>query len=137
MTCPSGEDQTILAPSTSITLNTQRREKLRGVSESCRRKRSALAQRSCSRTGLKSGEGMFGLKDKNKKGTGFRRKPAPCRLNGVRLDVVVESEFIRVRPHLYGLNLVLHLVIDPGLDQFFAEDITLEQEIVIFFKGLQ
>ncbi len=36
-----------------------------------------------------------------------------------------------------GIHLVLFLVIDPGFDEVFGKDITLEQVIMIFLKGIQ
>src|SRR5580704_3244277 len=56
---------------------------------------------------------------------------------GSSLDVVVERELIRVRPRADGLDLVLHLVVNPGLDQLFAEDISLQQELVVFFERVK
>ncbi len=40
-----------------------------------------------------------------------------------RSDVVIELEFVRVRAHLHGQDLVLTLVVDPGLDEVGGEDI--------------
>jgi hypothetical protein len=34
-------------------------------------------------------------------------------------------EFIRMRPECHGIHLILLLVVDPGLDEFFGKDVTL------------
>src|SRR6266849_3017980 len=52
-------------------------------------------------------------------------------------DVVVELELVWMRAHAHGIHFVLHLVVDPELDDIFGEDVTLEQVLVVGFKRLQ
>ncbi len=47
------------------------------------------------------------------------------------LNVVVEVEFMRMGAHAHGIDLVLLLVADPGVDEILLEDAALEKELVI------
>jgi hypothetical protein len=52
-------------------------------------------------------------------------------------DVVVQREFVRMRPQPNGIRLVLALVLDERLDQIFAKDIAPQQELVIVSQAIQ
>jgi len=51
----------------------------------------------------------------------------------LRLNIIVQRELVRMGPGVNGLNLILHLVADPCFDQVLAEDVALEQEVVVLF----
>src|SRR5205814_975054 len=53
------------------------------------------------------------------------------------LAVVVEGELRWVRPQLYGVDLVLALVGDPGLQEVGREDAALREERVVGLQRIQ
>jgi len=65
----------------------------------------------------------------------LRRAPNEFRTRHLRLDVVVQRELVRMGPRIDSLDLVLHLVADPCFDQVFAENVSLEQEVVVLLQG--
>src|SRR3954471_18142007 len=54
-----------------------------------------------------------------------------------RLNVEVEGELRRGRPQPHRVELALDLVVDPGLDDVFGEDVALEQEGVVLLQLAQ
>ena len=42
-----------------------------------------------------------------------------------------------MRTERHGVHLIFLLVVNPGLDQVFGKDITLEQIIMVFLQGIQ
>ncbi len=66
---------------------------------------------------------------------------SPCsqtvRARCLRSNVVIQCELVRMGPSVDGLDFVLHLIVDPGFDQFLAEDVSLEKEVMILFQSLQ
>src|SRR5438309_10348587 len=69
------------------------------------------------------------------------RRAAARATRGAPLGVVVQRELVRMRSQARLTDLFRHLVVDPGLDQVFGEDIALEQEFMaaleIVERGLQ
>src|SRR5450432_4761435 len=55
----------------------------------------------------------------------------------VRSVVEVQRELVRVRAEADGVDLVLALVVEPGLDELRREDVALEQEGVILLERVQ
>src|SRR5678810_583648 len=53
------------------------------------------------------------------------------------LGVVVQRELVRMRPERHRSDFLLALVVDPRLDQLFAEHVALEHEVVIGFERVQ
>src|SRR5919106_242859 len=53
------------------------------------------------------------------------------------LHVVVQRELPRVGAQADGIDLLLALVLDPGLDQVLGEHVALEQELVVLLKGVE
>ena len=49
------------------------------------------------------------------------------------LNIVIEEELIRMRPHVDRINLVLAFVINPDIQNILREYITLEEIFVILF----
>src|SRR5690349_11557173 len=70
----------------------------------------------------------------NRKGPGLRRGPWSewCELN-----VRVEHELPRVGPEGDRVDLLLALVVDPGLDHIRGEDAAFEQERVVLLQRVQ
>ncbi|VXB56721.1 conserved hypothetical protein [Arthrobacter sp. 8AJ] len=56
---------------------------------------------------------------------------------GILLDAVVELELVGVRAQGQRTDLVLVLVLDPGVDQVLGEDTAGLQELVVLAQGLQ
>src|SRR5262249_46352057 len=54
-----------------------------------------------------------------------------------RSDVEIEGELIGMGPQAQGLDLLLALVPDPGVDDVVGEDLALEQELVVASEHLQ
>src|SRR6516225_10133344 len=52
----------------------------------------------------------------------------------MRSNVVVQSKLVRVRSLADSLDFILHLVVDPGFQQFLAEYVPFEQEIMVLFQ---
>src|SRR5262245_59830490 len=46
-------------------------------------------------------------------------------------DIEVQRELVRVRPHPNRIDLVVHLPVDPGVDDVAREDVALEQKSVV------
>ena len=59
----------------------------------------------------------------------------PLVVNFPYLNVVVQRELVGMRPQADGIHFFDTLVINVGAEQFLGEDISLEQEGVIFFEG--
>jgi len=55
----------------------------------------------------------------------------------IMLNVVVESEFVRMRTQTDGVRLILALVADVRFEQLLAEHIPFEQEPMIVFESCQ
>src|SRR5437773_6626871 len=53
------------------------------------------------------------------------------------LNVVIQGEFVRMRPQPHRVGFILALVIDERLDQFFGENVALQQESVVVFQTAQ
>jgi len=51
------------------------------------------------------------------------------------LRVKIQAELVGVRPEADGIDLVLALVGDPGVDHVGGEDIAFEEEVAIAFEG--
>src|SRR5581483_3576933 len=51
--------------------------------------------------------------------------------------VVVQGELHRMRPEAHRVDLVLALPRDPGLDEVLAEDVALEQELVVRLERVE
>jgi len=51
------------------------------------------------------------------------------------LDVVIQVELVGMRTERDGVHLILLLVVDPGFDQIFGKDITLQQIIMVFLQS--
>src|SRR5438132_1601683 len=51
--------------------------------------------------------------------------------------VVVEGEFRGMRPQPDDVDLVLALPVDPGADQLLAEDVVLQQEVVVRLERVE
>src|SRR4029453_13319890 len=49
----------------------------------------------------------------------------------------VQRELVRMRPEPDGVDLVRHLVVDPGLDDVLGEDVALQEEIVVALQVLE
>src|SRR5260370_41405 len=47
------------------------------------------------------------------------------------LDIVVQMELVRMRAHSHGIDFVLLLVSDPGINEIFFENSAFEEELVI------
>jgi hypothetical protein len=56
---------------------------------------------------------------------------ADSEATGKRLDVVVHVELVRVWPQPHGVDLVLTLVLDPGVDDVLGEHAAGEQEVLV------
>src|SRR6185312_7325061 len=54
-----------------------------------------------------------------------------------RSDIEIHLKLQRMRAHPKRSNLLLTLVADPAINQLLAEDIALQQEVVIGFEGFQ
>ena len=52
------------------------------------------------------------------------------------LDVEVKMELVGMRTERDGIHLIFLLVVDPGFEQFFGKDITLQQIIMVFLQGV-
>jgi len=53
------------------------------------------------------------------------------------LNVIVETELIWMRTQSHGIDFLDSLVGNPLLHHVFGKDITLEQELVVCFQGIQ
>ncbi len=53
------------------------------------------------------------------------------------LDVVIQREFVGVRTQPHGIHLVLPLIANPALDQIGRKNVSLEQEVMVRFQGIQ
>src|SRR5260370_34677634 len=51
------------------------------------------------------------------------------------LDIVVQMELVRMRTHSHGIDFVLLLVSDPGINEIFFENSAFEEELVIRFES--
>ena len=60
-----------------------------------------------------------------------------CRAPAKNLDVVVELEFVGMRAHAHRINFILALVFDPEFDDFLAEDVAFQQELVVVLEGAE
>src|SRR4029450_13120886 len=54
-----------------------------------------------------------------------------------KLDVEVQRELVRVRPQPDRVDLVLPLVLEPGLDEVGSEDVALQQEVVVLLQVVE
>src|SRR5205823_5542504 len=54
-----------------------------------------------------------------------------------QLDIEVQRELRRGRPQPDRVQLLLDLVLDPGLDHVLGEDVALEEELVILLQLTQ
>ena len=57
--------------------------------------------------------------------------------NGMPLYVVVQSELERMRTQGHGLDLLVHLVLNPCLNHVFREDIPAQEEVMIPLQGVE
>src|SRR6185295_17890116 len=55
----------------------------------------------------------------------------------IALDVVVERELVRMRTQPNRIDLILPLVLDPGLDQVRGEHVALEEELVVLLEVVE
>src|SRR3954463_8418582 len=53
---------------------------------------------------------------------------------GGRSNIEVHAEFVRVRAHADGVDLVFALVLDPVVDHVRGEHVAGEQEVVVVFE---
>ena len=53
-----------------------------------------------------------------------------------RLNIIIQRELERMRPHAQRLNLTISLVVDPAFDQLWTENVALQQKVVIGFERL-
>ena len=51
------------------------------------------------------------------------------------LNVVVETELVRVRAESHGIRFTFSLISNKCFDQLFTEDVALQQERVVFFEA--
>src|SRR5262245_44345421 len=66
-----------------------------------------------------------------------RRRGPGSLPSGPRSDVEVERELPRMRPQADRVDLVLALVVDPGLDEVTREHVALEQERMVVLEVVE
>jgi hypothetical protein len=65
------------------------------------------------------------------------RDHKPFQGRGSRLNVVVQRKLVGMRPQTNRIRFALAFVLDESFDQIFAEDVALEQEVVILGQTIQ
>jgi hypothetical protein len=63
-----------------------------------------------------------------------RGEPRSAPINQQRLNIIIEVELIRMGTERYGIQLVLLLVINPGIDQVGSEYAAGLQEGIVFLQ---
>src|SRR5258708_28396194 len=73
---------------------------------------------------------------REKESLGISPRPSSWRVI-VSLDVAVEHELPGVRPKRHGVDLLLALVFDPGVDDVLREDSAFQQERVVLLERVE
>lgn len=65
------------------------------------------------------------------------KRPLRSLLAATLLSVEVERELVGMGADIDRRHFVLALVVDPGVDQIFAKDTALQEEVVVLFQGVK